>query len=152
VIGARVDLDLSPAEGLRVSGLQRATKVGLNRAASPVKATVVSHAQAVARFAFLAKSIRIRTRVYPADRFVAVIGPSRSYQRFKGTYTRGPRAGQRRRHVPANYAHLVESGTRRSVARPWLRPAHAAAAPRFLAQVSAEIRAEVGRELARRGR
>jgi hypothetical protein len=150
VIAARVAMDLSPAEGLRNGGIRKATRIGLCRAASPVKAAVVNHAEGVKRYGFLGKSIRIRLRSYPADRFVVVIGPSAKYTRTKGKFTRGPKKGQPRRFVPAKYALLVEKGTGRSKPRPWLRPAHDAAAPRFLQEAAAEVGKEIEAELARR--
>lgn len=149
MIGAAVQLDLSPADGLRKGGLRRALKIGLNRAASPVKAAVVAHAEAVRRFGYLAKSIRIRTRVYPADRFVAVIGPSVKVVRKRGKITRGPRAGQARVYKPSKYAHLVERGTSRSRPRPWLGPAHQETAARFLRSVGAEVGREIMNQLDR---
>ncbi len=150
MIGARVDLDLTPAEGLRKGGIRKATRIGISRAASPVKAAVVSHATAVKKFGYLAKAIRIRLKVYPADKFVAVIGPSTKYTRTKGKYTRGKRKGEKRVYRPSKYAHLVESGTRRSQARPWLKPAHAESAGRFLATAAAEVGREIELELSRR--
>lgn len=149
MIGGRVQLDMTPADGLKKSGIRKAMRIGVNRAASPVKASVVAHAEAVKRYGFLAKAIRIRTRVYPADRYVAVVGPSTRYVRQKGKYTRGPKKGQPRVSRPSKYAHLVESGTKRSQAKPWLKPAHAATAGRFLDQVGREVGREIELELAR---
>ena len=149
MIGAKVAIDMSPAEGLKKGGLRKAMRVGLNRALSPVKASVVAHAEAVKRYGFLAKAIRIRTRTYPADRFVGVVGPSTKYVRTKGTYKRGKRKGEKRKHVPANYAHLVQGGTKRSKAKPWLSLAQAETAARFVEQVGVEIGREIELELAR---
>lgn len=149
LLGGSVKLDMSPAEGLRAGGIRKATRIGINRAASPVKATVVAAAEGVRRFGFLAKSIRIRVRQYPADRWAAIIGPSTKYQRKKGTYKRGKRAGQPRISKPSKYAHLVERGTKRSRARPWLKPAHAAAAPRYLSAVGPAIGGAIQDELRR---
>lgn len=150
LVRARVELDLSPAEGLRAGGIRRATRIGLSRASSPVKAAVVNHAQAVKRFGFLAASIRIRLRSYPADRWVSVIGPAGKYTRTRGKYTRGPHAGQPRKSVPGKYAHLVEKGTARSRARPWLRPAYDETAGRFRQDAGAEVGKEIELELQRR--
>src|SRR5262245_63377249 len=112
MIAAKFQVDLTPGEQLAKSGLRRASKIGLNRAASPVKASVVSHANAVKRYGFLAKSIRIRLRIYPSDRYVAVVGPSMNYARTKGKRKRGKYKGSPRRHRPAYYAHLVERGAK----------------------------------------
>lgn len=148
MLKARMDLDLSPAEGLTKGGIRKAMRIGLNRAASPVKAAVVSHAEGVKRFGYLAKSIRIRLRIYPNDRFVAVIGPSTKVSRKKGKFKRGPRKGQPRVFVPSKYAHLVEKGTKRSRAKPWLQPAHDEAAPQFVQQAPAEVIREIENQLA----
>ncbi|HEX4606628.1 MAG TPA: hypothetical protein VH092_00325 [Urbifossiella sp.] len=149
MIGGRVEIDMSPAEGLRKSGLRKATRIGLNRASAPVKASVVSHAEAVRRYGFLAKSIRIRLRSYPADRFVAVIGPSTAVVRKKGKYTRGKKKGQPKLIKPSKYACLVEKGTKHSKAKPWLKPAYDETAAKFIASVGVEIGREVDKELAK---
>lgn len=150
LFGSRLDLDTTPADGLiRKGGLRKATRIGLSRAASPVKASVVSHAEAVKRYGFLARAIRIRLRTYPADKFVAVIGPSTKYSRTKGTYSRGKSKGQKRVSRPSKYAHLLEGGTKRSKAKPWLKPAYDATAGRFLARAGVEVGKEIELELAR---
>jgi hypothetical protein len=149
VIAARAEIDLSPAEGLRQGGIRKAMRIGLNRAASPVKAAVVSHADAVKRYGYLGKSIRIKLKGYPADRFVAVIGPSTKYTRTKGKYTRGKRKGEKRVFRPSKYAHLVEKGTGRSKPRPWLKPAYDESAGQFIDQAGVEVGREIELELAR---
>lgn len=148
-VKARVELDLSPARELTRGGLRKATRIGLNRASSPVKASVVAHAAAVRRFGYLAKSIRIRLRSYPADRFVSIIGPSTKFARTKGKFSRGKRKGQKRLIKPSKYAHLVERGTRRSKARPWLKPAYDATHAAFLDRAGAEVGREILAELKR---
>jgi len=142
-------VDLTPGEELARKGLRRATRIGVSRAASPVKGSVVSHANAVRRYGYLAKSIRIRLQSYPSDRFVAVVGPKMNYFRTKGKYKRGKKKGQPRRHRPAYYAHLVERGTKRSRAKPWLAPAHAESAGRFIDDARREVAKEIERELDR---
>jgi len=149
MINAKFQVDLTPGEQLAKNGLRRATRIGLNRAAAPVKASVVSHANAVKRYGFLAKSIRIRLRIYPSDRYVAVVGPSMNYVRTKGKKKRGKYKGSPRRHRPAYYAHLVERGTKRSRAKPWLKPAHAESAGRFIEDARREVGKEIERELDR---
>lgn len=154
MIGGRVQLDMSPAEGLRQSGIRKATRIGLSRAAAPVKAAVVSHAEAVKRFGYLAKSIRIRQRIYPGDKFVSVIGPSSKFTRQpRGKYTRGAKKGEKRAKAkPSKYAHLVERGTKRSRAKPWLKPAYDETAPQFADQVGVQIGREIDAELRRRAK
>lgn len=149
MITAAVKLDLKPVEDLRAAGLRKALRIGVSRAASPVKASVVNHANAVRRYGFLAKAIRIRLRVYPADKFVAVVGPSTKIVRTKGKFKRGKRKGQARKIIPAKYAHLVEKGTTHSKARPWLAPAHTETAQRFIQQCGVEVLREIQAQLAR---
>ncbi len=152
MIVSRVDLDMSPADGLRQGGLRKALRIGINRAASPVKASVVSHALAVKKYGFLAASIRIKVKAYPADRFVTVIGPSTKYTRSRGKFKKGKRKGQPKKSIPSKYAHLVERGTKRSLAKPWLAPAHAESAGRFLIQAGVETGREIELELSRQAK
>lgn len=150
MLAARVDLDLSPSEGLQKSGLRKATRIGLNRAASPVKAAVVSHAEAVKRFGYVGKAVRIRLRTYPADRFVAVIGPSTKYTRKKGKFSRGKKKGQARVFRPSKYAALVNSGTRHGRPTHWLDQARDQAGPGFVATAPGLVLQEIDNQLARR--
>jgi hypothetical protein len=150
VIRSEFKIDLRPADALRRSGLRKATRIGLSRALRPVKGAVVSHAEQVRETGALAKSIRIKLKGYPSDRWVAVIGPSTAYKRSKrGKITRGPNKGGKRVVVPARYAALLERGTSRSRPRPWLRPAYDASVHRFLADAGREVGREIALELAR---
>ena len=148
MITPTVTLDLRGAEQLGKSGLRKAFRIAINRAASPVKAAEVSQADTIARYRFLARSIRIRLRVYPNDRFFAVIGPKSKFEGARGKFKRGKRKGQPRKIKPAKYAHLVNKGTKRSKGRHWLEKAYAASVQRFYSTVIAEIRAEILRQLA----
>lgn len=148
-VSTRVELDMRPAEGLRKGGIRRAMRIGMSRAASPVKASVVAHAEAIRRYGFLAKSIRIKLRSYPAERFVAVIGPASKFKAGRGKFKKGKRAGQPRKFVPSKYAHLVERGTKTSRARPFLEPAQKATSGAFLRRVGVEIGREIEQELAK---
>ncbi|WP_390891110.1 HK97 gp10 family phage protein [Gemmata palustris] len=95
------------SKGLR----NKAMRIALNKASSPVKAKIV--AAAPNRFGFLKKSIRIRLQNYQNKQvWVSVIGPSRSFVRKKGKFKRGKKKGQPKNHRPANYSHLVDQGTR----------------------------------------
>jgi HK97 gp10 family phage protein len=150
VISTEVKVDLSPTDRLRNGGIRKACKIGLNRAAAPVKASVVSHAEAIRRFGFLAKSIRIRSKVYHGDKFVAVIGPASKFVRGRGKFKKGKRKGEAKRFIPSKYAHLVERGTKTSRPNPFLKPAHAATSGQFLRSVGVEIGREIEQELAKR--
>lgn len=135
MIEARFELDLSPLQGATPAEVNRAVRMGVSKAASPVKSAVIARAQSIARYGFLAKAQRIRVRVYGRRATVAIVGASTRYQRTKGKFSRGARAGQPRRIIPAKYAHLVEKGTRHAGARPFLRPALDQAGPRYLDDV-----------------
>jgi HK97 gp10 family phage protein len=143
VIDAEVDIDISGLMELSEKGVRRALKIALNRAASPVKAAVVSAAAGIANRGYLSKSIRIKTKVYDSGAAVAIIGPSRNYVRTKGTISRGPRKGQVRRFIPANYGTLTERGTSRSAARPFLSPALGSTQAQFQSVVQEEINREI---------
>lgn len=144
-------VDMKPADGLRKGGARKATRIGLNRASAPVKAAVVSEAEAIKRFGFTAKSIRIRLREYPPDRWASIIGPSTKFTRTKGRYKRGKRKGQPRKHTPANVAHLVERGTKHAKGKHFLKKAHAKTARAFVRQAEAEVGREILAELERTG-
>lgn len=147
MIRARFDLDLGGINAARAALSPLATRMALNKAAAPVKAAVVRHAEAIARYGFLARSIRIKVKVYDgrgnatarskAGTGVTIIGPSASFSRvIRGRKTRGPLKGQPRGKArPAKYGHLVERGTVRSRPRPFLAPALAGTAWRFIAGV-----------------
>jgi hypothetical protein len=149
-LSARATVDMRPAESLRAGGARKATRIGLNRASAPVKAAVVSEATAIKRYGFTAKSIRIRLRQYPPDKWVSVIGPGASFSRTKGKYQRGKRKGQARKHVPANVAHIVNKGSKRTKPKPFLTKAHARTAAGFVRDAEREVGKEIAAELARR--
>jgi len=151
VVSADVRVDLGPLEEL-ASGkaLRRALKIGINRAARPVKAAVKSEASSIQRYGYLAKSIRIKAIVYESGNAVAVIGPTRKYQGRKGKFTRGPRKGESRVFIPANYAHLVEKGTAHARPHPFLKPALNSTLTQYLEAVKDEIRKEVERVSSRK--
>ena len=157
MIGGRFQLDLSGLKGVTPGELRKASAIAVMAGASPVKAAVVSNAEGIKRFGFTAKSVRIRRRFYAASlRMVAIVGPSRKYVRTKGKFTRGPKKGQPRKHVPAKVAHLVEKGTKRSRARKFISPALAATWKLYEQRVrdrfGREIEAAIARRAARAAR
>lgn len=111
--GANVVLDLAALDA-KQKGFRTALKIAGNRAAKPVRERVKAEAESIGRFGFLAKSIGTKTRSYSASNLVSVVGPKMSFTRMKGTYTRGPRKGEKRRHIPYLYSWLVDRGTKRS--------------------------------------
>lgn len=145
-LSVSVQLDLTKFDHLK-KNIKRAVIIGCNRAAKPVRAAVIANAQGISRHGFLAKSIGTKTRFYPSKAIVTVIGPKMSFARTKGKFARGPRAGQTRRHVPYLYSWLLEKGTKRSAAKPFLKPAWDTEGPGYLRRVAAEIEAEVAKLL-----
>lgn len=143
------DLNLTPAESLKRYGIRKAIRIGANRAAAKVKAEVVNQAERIKLHGFTAKSIRIKVKVYPNDRYVSIVGTSSKYQRTKGRIKRGKNKGKPRVIKPSKYAHLVEGGTKRSKAKPWLKPAYDASAGPYMADVQREVGRELELELAR---
>lgn len=143
-LGIAVQLDLEKFGALKKKA-KVAVIIGCNRAAKPVKESVIAHAQSIARFGFLAKSIGTKTRVYPSGAVVTVIGPKMSYTRSRGTYKRGPRAGEPKKSIPFLYAWLLERGTKHAAKKPFLQPAWDQHGPGYITAASREI----GRELAK---
>lgn len=150
MIKVQYDLNLTPAERLKAYGIRKAIRIAANRASAKVKASVVGHAGDIQLTGATAKSIRIKVKVYPNERFVSVVGTGSKFKR-KGRkkITRGPHKGQKRTIQPSKYAHLVEKGTKRSKAKPWLKPAHAESADRYIDDVRREVAAEIAAELER---
>lgn len=146
---AQYDLDLTPAERLKASGMRKAIRIGANRAAAKVKAAVVSHAEQVKLIGAYAKSVRIKVKVYKGDRYVSIVGASAKYKRTRGRYTRGKNKGQPRVIRPAKYAGMLEKGTKRSRPRPVLKPAFDASSAAYLDDVRREVGLEIQRELTR---
>ena len=72
----------------------------------------------------LKKSLGYRIKVYrDTGVVIGVVGPRRGYRISVGVRSRGPNKGKPVFINPVNYAHLVELGTRRTAAQPFLRPA-----------------------------
>jgi hypothetical protein len=121
---------------------RKAVLIGSNRAAKPTRGQVSESALRIARYGHLAKSIGTKSRIYPSGNYAAAIGPKMSFVRSLGVWTRGKRKGQKKRSVPYKYAHLVEKGTKRSKARPFLGTA-AAEVAEYPARAALEIEREV---------
>lgn len=121
-MGASITWTVEPLrEAAKVkAGLRnRVMRIAVSKGAGIVRNAAV--ALAPARFGYLKKSLKIRVRHYRnKDVFVAVVGPKRDFVKTKGKRTRDgkeSKKGDPIRHRPANYAHLVERGTKRG-ARP----------------------------------
>lgn len=141
-VNVEVKLDLPDLSKLK-GKIKGAVLRGVNRAGKPIRAAVVAGAERIKRYGFLAKSVGNKAKVYP-NAITLVIGPKMSFSRTKGKYTRGPRKGQRKRHVPYLYSWLLERGTKRSAKKQFLAPAYASHGAAF----AAAVRAEIAKELA----
>lgn len=138
------DLNLTPLERLKAAGVRKAIRIGANRAAAKVKASVVSHAEGIKLLGATAKSVRIRVKVYSGEKYVAIVGPSSKYK-----VTRGKNKGKPRLIRPAKYAPFLEKGTKRSRKRPFLEPAYFATAGGYIADVRREVAKDIEAELTR---
>lgn len=154
------DVDATPLERLKNYGIRKAIRIANNRAARGLKEATTAAAEKVKLTGTLAKSQKIKVKLYGATgaKAVTIVGPGRNYTRKGATIKRGRkskspfRRGLKKTIRPGRYAHIVEGGSKRSKARPWKKPAEAAALPRFKAEVVAEIKREIDKELAAQGR
>jgi HK97 gp10 family phage protein len=72
----------------------------------------------------LKKSLGLRVKTYRKDgKAYAAIGARSGFKIQTGVVSRGPKAGEPIYSNPTQYLHLVERGTSRSAAHPFLRPA-----------------------------
>jgi HK97 gp10 family phage protein len=124
-MGAQVKWKIDPvkeADKLEKGVRNKVIRIAMNKASGVVKAAVVGYAPK--RYGFLQKSIRIKVRNYKGKAvWVSVIGPKSDFKRNKGKRKRGEKKGTPITHRPSNYARLVEKGTKRAKARPFLKPA-----------------------------
>lgn len=79
----------------------------------------------------LLKSLAVRVKSYDNGRVViGLVGPRR-----------GVHANPNNGNFPSRYAHIVELGSSRSAARPFMRPAWDAVAPTFVQELAAGLMA-----------
>lgn len=144
LVSYRVDLK-KVKRSLQARGVKRAIKTCI----PPVVEAVRSAASRVKRYGFLAKSISFKIKAYK-NAVVGIIGPLSKFKRRKGVRKRGKFAGDPIYHRPAYYAHLVERGSYRSKAKPFLRPARMATRASYrknvAEQIAIEIRAEFDKQ------
>lgn len=136
MIGGTFIVDLSPLNNLKKNLVNKILKKATTVGGRVVRDAVKQNAQSIQKFGFLAKSIGIKVKIYGSNA-VALVGPRSKWVREKGIRTRGEHKGQAIRFRPSYTAKLVEQGTRRSAARPWLKPALSSTAENYL-QVAAE--------------
>lgn len=118
MITATFQLDLKPLEDLQRKLARQIVYKAIKKVAREAK----DRMQPPTRYGYLKKSLWVKMKRYRGT-VVAVIGPRSKYVVQLGTVTRGPHKGQARRAVPSFYAHLVEGGSKRSKATPFLKPA-----------------------------
>jgi hypothetical protein len=137
-------LDLAPLERT-LKGMKIALIKAGNRAAKPLKAAVVREVGSFKRYGFLEKSIGTKTRVYDKSglRVFTAVGPKMSFERFKGVYSRGPRKGQKRKHIPYLYSWLTDRGTKRSKRYDWLTKARDSVVDTAADGIVAEVKAAI---------
>lgn len=143
------DLNLTELERLKNYGIRKAMRIAVNRAAAGMKAAVVAEAQRIADTGALAKSARIKVKIYRQFTMVAMVGPARGFTRSGGKVKTGKNKGKKRLIRPGRYAHLVEHGTRRTRAKPFIKPAELKSVPQFRRTVTQEIAREIEKELGR---
>lgn len=140
----------------------RVYKSAVAKAGTPLKNAVKKHARRVGDTGALASSVKSSVRVFRrvgrgSDGKVFVsksklagaaslwVGSDKSYT------TTVLRKGEKkqRKAAPANYAHLVEFGTKRQKAKPFVRPAISEAGPRALDVLAKGLQVGLAREAAR---
>jgi HK97 gp10 family phage protein len=113
----------------------RIRKKGVRRAVTKTSRSIskIAKSNAPRETGLLKKSIGQKVKTYPSGNVVGIIGPRYGFRRAVKVKIskRGKRSlrlgkkgeeGKRYRN-PVNYAHLVELGTKRSRAKPFLKPA-----------------------------
>jgi HK97 gp10 family phage protein len=148
VISGDVKIDLSPLEGLKQTLVSKILRKATSQAAKTVKDAVKGNAQIVKRYGFLSKAIGVKVKVYK-DTAVAVVGPRSKWTKTKGVYTRGKKKGEPKVFRPSYYAHLVEKGSKRSKARPFLTPALENTTDTFFSQLAEAIERGISEQLAK---
>ncbi len=99
----------------------------------------------------LKKSLNFVVRSYAqggeTKKAVGIVGPEKDFKvKIPDRVTGGPKRGKgrgKRAHIPQNYSHLVELGTRRSKAKPFLEPARLGNEKAVLTIFSQEFKTEI---------
>lgn len=132
---AKFEITLDPirqTDKLKAGLRNKVLRIALNKAASRVKAAVISNAPQ--RTGSLKKSIRIKVKNYRAkDVWVAIVGASSKYKRNV----------KKKQIRPVFYAKLVETGTRHSPAQPYLKPALQATKQQYIETLRQSIEDQV---------
>jgi HK97 gp10 family phage protein len=132
---AKFEFSIDPikqADKLKAGLRNKIIRIAINKAASTVKSQVISNAPQ--RTGSLKKSIRIKVKNYRAKNvWVAIVGASSKYKRTK----------KKKIIIPVFYAKLVETGTKHSPARPYLKPALAQKQQAYIETLRAKIKEQV---------
>jgi HK97 gp10 family phage protein len=132
---AKFEFSIDPikqADKLKAGLRNKVLRIALNKAASRVKAAVIS--KAPQRTGSLKKAIRIKVKNYKArNLWVAIVGASSKYKRNV----------KKKQIRPVYYAKLVETGTRHSPAQPYLKPALHATKQQYLETLRQSIEDQV---------
>lgn len=144
MIGAAIRIINDPMRTVRTLRESTANKIvrpAVRTGKSIVRKAVKQNAQGVKRTGALAKATGDRMRTYKGGgAVVAVVGQDAKKTWTLGVYSRGKRKGEPRRIKPANYAHLVEKGTKRGApGRHFMRRAHDSTAQFYIEHVRREI-------------
>jgi len=124
--------------------LMKVVTPAMRAAARPV--TLAARAKAPVRTRLLRKSIGVRVKTYRKNKTAWVgVGPRKGFKTQIGTVSRGPNRGQPIYANPTQYAHLIERGTSRVQARPFLRPAIQSTTSQQLGKFTAKARAQFGK-------
>lgn len=104
----------------------------------PVRKAAQQHARGIRDTGQLYKSLgltvrRVRKKGQTVNRYTARVGPRGGFGITLGTKTKGKKKGQPIRRDPRYYAHLIEYGTSRTAARPFIRPALASSESAIMA-------------------
>lgn len=148
VIQGEIKVDLSPLEGLSRTLVGKILRKATREAAKIVKEAVKAGADAAKLYGFLAKSISVKIKTYKGTA-VAVVGPRSKFVKTQGTYTRGKRKGEPKVVRPSYYAHLVERGSKRSRAHPFLKPALDNTTDQYMTVLANAIERGISEQLAK---
>lgn len=97
---------------------RQAMRESITKASRPIVREAKNRLKPYKDTGLLAKSIKRRVRTYKSSKMVLIaIGPDRNV-----VGSAESESGQTRTRRPVRYAHLVEFGTRRTRARPFMRP------------------------------
>lgn len=101
--------------------------VALRHGMIPLRRAVAARAKAIKDTGQLGKSIgltvrRVRRKLQYQNRYTARVGPRGGFAIVLGERKKGKKKGQKIRRDPRYYAHLIEYGTSRMPAKPFLRP------------------------------